>query len=71
MSQDYSLENLSSLVTADIGMSVKYADEDPTPEIYSELATDVKELYGVRMIKLLRAVHNVTDLTLSSPGFLE
>ncbi|XP_026459600.1 putative F-box protein At1g58310 [Papaver somniferum] len=31
MSQDYSLENLSSLVTAHIGMRVKYADEDPTP----------------------------------------
>ncbi|KAI3906714.1 hypothetical protein MKW92_005091, partial [Papaver armeniacum] len=75
MSQDYFVENLSSLVTADIGMRVKYADEDPKPErpkIYSELATDVKELYRARMIKLLKAVRNVTDLTLSSsPGFLE
>ncbi|KAI3935644.1 hypothetical protein MKW98_022652 [Papaver atlanticum] len=52
MSQDYSLENLSSLVTADIGMKVK-------------------ELYGARMIKFRRAVSNVADLTLSSPGFLE
>ncbi|RZC56023.1 hypothetical protein C5167_014877 [Papaver somniferum] len=41
------------------------------PNTYSELATDVKELYRARMIKLLRAVRNVTDLTLSSPGFLE
>ncbi|XP_026431448.1 putative F-box/FBD/LRR-repeat protein At1g78760 isoform X1 [Papaver somniferum] len=32
MSQDYFLENLSSLVTADIGMRVKYGDEDPKPE---------------------------------------
>ncbi|XP_026460735.1 F-box/LRR-repeat protein At4g14103-like isoform X1 [Papaver somniferum] len=75
MSQDYFLENLSSLVTADIGIRVKYADEDPKPEmlkIYSELATDVKELYRARMIKLLRAVRNVTDLRLSSsPVLLE
>ncbi|XP_026436547.1 uncharacterized protein LOC113334523 [Papaver somniferum] len=75
MSQDYFLENLSSLVTANIGMRVKNTDQDPTPEmpkIYSELATDVKKLYGARMVKFLRAVRNVTDLTLSSsPGFLE
>ncbi|KAI3935643.1 hypothetical protein MKW98_022651 [Papaver atlanticum] len=73
MSRDYSLENLSSLVTADIGMRVKdkenFAPE--RPKIYSELATDVREMYGARMIKFIRAVRNVTDLKLSSPGFLE
>ncbi|KAI3920995.1 hypothetical protein MKW92_046626 [Papaver armeniacum] len=74
MSRDYHLENLSSLVTADIGMRVKDTFEHYTPEkpkIYSELPTDVRELYGARMIKFLRAVRNVTDLKLSSPGFLE
>ncbi|RZC89229.1 hypothetical protein C5167_030924 [Papaver somniferum] len=73
MSRDYSLENLSSLVTADIGMRVKdnenYTPE--TPKVYSELATDVREMYGARMIKFIRAVGNVTDFKLSSPGFLE
>ncbi|KAI3906715.1 hypothetical protein MKW92_005092 [Papaver armeniacum] len=74
MSLNYALENLSSLITADIGMRVKdnYADYTPEkPKIYSELATDVREMYGARMIKFIRAVRNVTDLKLSSPGFLE
>ncbi|XP_026431461.1 F-box/LRR-repeat protein At3g59190-like isoform X3 [Papaver somniferum] len=71
MSQNYSLEKLSSLVTADIGMNVS---EDYTPgklKTISELTTEVKGLYGARMIKIIRAVHKVTYLTLSSPGFLE
>ncbi|KAI3931646.1 hypothetical protein MKW92_020522 [Papaver armeniacum] len=74
MSRDYALENLSSLITADIGMRVKDNYEDYTPEkpkIYSKLSTAVKELYGARMIKFLRAVRNVVDLKLSSPGLLE
>ncbi|XP_026400304.1 F-box/LRR-repeat protein At3g59190-like [Papaver somniferum] len=72
MSQDYSLKNLSSLVTADIGMTMSdgYRLEE-TPKAISELSRDVKELYGARMIEFIRAVPNVTDLTLSSPGFLE
>ncbi|XP_026436428.1 F-box/LRR-repeat protein At4g14103-like [Papaver somniferum] len=71
MSQDYSLQNLSSLVTADIGMKVSDDYRLETPKAISELATEVKELYGARMAKFIRAVSNVTDLTLSSPGFLE
>ncbi|KAI3931647.1 hypothetical protein MKW92_020523, partial [Papaver armeniacum] len=71
MSQDYSLENLSSLVTADIGMKVSDDYTLEKPKAISELATEVKGLYGARMIKFIRAVHNVTNLTLSSPGFLE
>ncbi|KAI3850811.1 hypothetical protein MKX03_028524 [Papaver bracteatum] len=74
MSRDYALENLSSLITADIGMRVKDNYEDYTPEkpkIYSELSMAVKELYGARMINFLRAVRNVMDLKLSSPGLLE
>ncbi|XP_026436985.1 F-box/LRR-repeat protein At3g59190-like [Papaver somniferum] len=71
MSQDYSLENLSSLVTADIGMKVSDDNRVDLPKNVSELATEVKELYSARMVKFIRAVSNVTDLTLSSPGFLE
>ncbi|KAI3931645.1 hypothetical protein MKW92_020521, partial [Papaver armeniacum] len=71
MSQDYSLENLSSLVTADIGMKVSDDYRVDIPKTISELATEVKELYGARMIKFIREVSNVTDLTLSSPGLLE
>ncbi|KAI3905301.1 hypothetical protein MKX01_039992, partial [Papaver californicum] len=72
MSRDYSLENLSSLVTADIGMRVKGNgnDEDPTPEMpknYSELATDLKELCSARMIKSV--ISESLDLLAGDPYF--
>ncbi|OVA14423.1 F-box domain [Macleaya cordata] len=72
MSHDYSLENLSSLVTADIHMKVKAEDEgkEDVPERYSELPASRKIFYAKRMMKLLRGLHNVKDRTLSL-GFLE
>ncbi|OVA14427.1 F-box domain [Macleaya cordata] len=68
MSQDYSLENLSSLFSADINMVVE--EDYETPEFYSKLPVEVKELYAQHMMKFLRALYNVKDLKLSS-GFLE
>ncbi|OVA14426.1 F-box domain [Macleaya cordata] len=67
---DYSLENLSSLVTAYIDMMLEDEQEENEPETFATLSTEVKELYAQRMMKLLRALHNVKVLTLS-PWILE
>ncbi|KAI3952563.1 hypothetical protein MKW92_049498 [Papaver armeniacum] len=63
MSTDYSLQNLSSLVIADISGTSVRKNEDAPPE--SGLLVEVKELFAKRAIQLLRAVHNVKDLWLS------
>ncbi|KAI3836683.1 hypothetical protein MKW92_024918, partial [Papaver armeniacum] len=63
MSTDYSLQNLSSLVIADISITSVRKNEDAPPE--SELPVEVKELFAKRTIQFLRAVHNVKDLWLS------
>ncbi|RZC75575.1 hypothetical protein C5167_051048 [Papaver somniferum] len=68
MREDFSLENLSSLVSASFEMSS--GEEDETAETYSELPTEEKEVFAKRMLKLLGGVQNVRHLSLSS-GFLE
>ncbi|OVA07742.1 F-box domain [Macleaya cordata] len=70
MSHDYALENLSSLVTADIHLMVEDEEEDETSVTYSTLSVEVKQLYAQNIMKLLRALHTVKDLTLS-PSLLE
>ncbi|KAI3989972.1 hypothetical protein MKX01_003675, partial [Papaver californicum] len=69
MSQEYSLENLSSLVVVDIKMVVEHCEEDEMPETYLELDANVKEIYTQRMMRFFQVNHNVKDLTLS-PVFL-
>ncbi|KAI3849674.1 hypothetical protein MKW98_026588 [Papaver atlanticum] len=61
--RDYSLENLSSLVSACIYLEVETDDKEPGYEI--ELLEEKKELYALRMMKLVRTLHNVKVLTLS------
>ncbi|KAI3868704.1 hypothetical protein MKX03_025954 [Papaver bracteatum] len=59
-STNYSLQNISSIVIADISVtSVRKNDDAP------ELPLGVKELFAKRMIQFLRAVHNVKVLNLS------
>ncbi|XP_026429317.1 putative F-box/LRR-repeat protein At3g59160 [Papaver somniferum] len=60
MSTDYSLQNLSSIVIADILVTSVRKNEDAP-----ELPVGVKELFAKRMIHFLRAVHNVKVLKLS------
>ncbi|XP_026460147.1 F-box/LRR-repeat protein At3g58930-like isoform X2 [Papaver somniferum] len=69
MIQEYFLENLSSLVTAKIKMTkendrdLSYGDELS----YLERSEEEKEdLYPKRMMKMLRALHNMEKLTLSA-----
>ncbi|XP_026460145.1 uncharacterized protein LOC113360937 [Papaver somniferum] len=67
MLQEYSVENLSSLVGADIEM----VTEDETNVVEEELEKYLifkegrKELYPNRMLKILEGLHNVKELTLS------
>ncbi|MCL7026059.1 hypothetical protein MKW94_012226, partial [Papaver nudicaule] len=63
MSTDYSLHNLSSVVTVDILSTSVRKYVDAPPEL--ELPAGIKELFAKRMIQFLRAVHNVKDLKLS------
>lgn len=64
MREDFSLENLSSLVSASFEMSS--GEEDETAETYSELPKEEKEVFAKRMLKLLGGVQNVRHLSLSS-----
>ncbi|XP_026409686.1 uncharacterized protein LOC113304762 [Papaver somniferum] len=69
--EDFSLENLSSLVSAHLEMRWRDKREaDETAETYSDLLAEEKELFSKRMMRYLGAVHNVHHLTLLS-GFLE
>ncbi|KAI3843013.1 hypothetical protein MKW92_014549, partial [Papaver armeniacum] len=61
MLQDYSLENLSSLVTANIHMMREGAFDDHNED----------ERLPERMIKFLIGLHNVKELTLSPADFLQ
>ncbi|XP_026439399.1 uncharacterized protein LOC113338094 [Papaver somniferum] len=70
MTEDFSLENLSSLLRAQLKMRVREEETDETAETYSLLHVEEKAVFAKRMMKYLRAVHNVQRLTLSS-GFLE
>ncbi|KAI3974971.1 hypothetical protein MKX01_005082, partial [Papaver californicum] len=66
---DYSLGNLSSLVTADITMSL-ISDEDETANSYLGLSEEQNDIYGKRMMEFIGAIGSVKYLKLSS-GFLE
>ncbi|RZC71436.1 hypothetical protein C5167_034664 [Papaver somniferum] len=70
LTEDFSLENFSSLVAAHVKMKLKEVEADETAQTYSELPAVEKEVFAKRMMKVLGAVHNVQQLTLSS-GFLE
>ncbi|KAI3877748.1 hypothetical protein MKW98_020229, partial [Papaver atlanticum] len=70
MTEDFSVENLSSLLRAQLKMRVREEETDETAETYSLLPVQEKSVFAKRMMKYLRAVHNVQRLTLSS-GFLE
>ncbi|KAI3877742.1 hypothetical protein MKW98_020223 [Papaver atlanticum] len=70
MTEGFSLQNLSSVVTAQFRMRLREKQDDETAETYSELPAEEKEVFAKRMMKFLGAVHNVRHLTLSS-GFLE
>ncbi|KAI3877739.1 hypothetical protein MKW98_020220 [Papaver atlanticum] len=69
MTEDFSLENLSSLVGAQIKMTLR-EEEDETAETYTELPAEEKEVFAKCLLKFLGGVHSVQHLTLSS-GFLE
>ncbi|KAI3877744.1 hypothetical protein MKW98_020225 [Papaver atlanticum] len=70
MTEGFSLQNPSSLVTAQFRMRLREKEDDETAETYSELPAEEKEVFAKRMMKFLGAVHNVRQMTLSS-GFLE
>ncbi|XP_026430670.1 putative F-box protein At3g44060 isoform X1 [Papaver somniferum] len=68
--QDYSLENCSPLSVVDLCMILEEHEEDENAETYSNLPSEEKEVYAIRMMKSLGAVYMVKRLRLS-PGFLE
>ncbi|RZC75069.1 hypothetical protein C5167_050545 [Papaver somniferum] len=70
LTQDFSLENFSSLVAAHVNMRLKENEANETAQTYSELSAVEKEVFAKRMMKVLGAVHSVQQLTLSF-GFLD
>lgn len=62
---DCALENISSLVTCDITMSVDWNDEEEEPGAFENFSAEDKVQYAQNMMKLLRAVRSVKNLTLS------
>ncbi|KAI3937819.1 hypothetical protein MKW92_003319, partial [Papaver armeniacum] len=74
MRNNYCLEELPSLVAADIELYVEaHYDGDHNvefPEAYLELAEELRVVFAERMLKFLRALHGVKELKLS-PGFFE
>ncbi|KAI3944268.1 hypothetical protein MKW98_016498 [Papaver atlanticum] len=70
MTEDFSLENLSSLIAAHLNMRLREDEADETAETYYELPAEEKEVFAKRMMKFLGAVQKVQQLILSS-GFLE
>ncbi|KAI3946656.1 hypothetical protein MKW92_040678, partial [Papaver armeniacum] len=70
MLQEYYIQNLSSLVTADIKLREEVEDRDVAwgeDETHLQLSAEViEELFPKRIMKFLRALHNVRELTLSS-----
>ncbi|KAI3946658.1 hypothetical protein MKW92_040680, partial [Papaver armeniacum] len=69
MLQEYYIQNLSSLGTADIKLrevedrDVVWGEEATHLELSAEV---IEELFPKRIMKILRALHNVRELTLSS-----
>ncbi|KAI3896712.1 hypothetical protein MKW98_009565, partial [Papaver atlanticum] len=59
--EDYCLENLSSLVTADVRINIKQYDKVSKIELHEEK----KVSYAQRMVKLMRGIHNVKVLSLT------
>ncbi|KAI3867067.1 hypothetical protein MKX03_007344 [Papaver bracteatum] len=62
---DCALENISSLVTCDITMSVDWTDEEEEPGAFENFSAEYKVQYAQNIMKLLRAVRSVKNLTLS------
>ncbi|KAI3839258.1 hypothetical protein MKW92_039857 [Papaver armeniacum] len=62
---DYALENISSLVTCDITMAVDWIDKEEEPGAFEKFTAEDKVQYAQNMMKLLRAVRSVKNLTLS------
>ncbi|OVA14883.1 F-box domain [Macleaya cordata] len=63
MSRDYSIENLSALVKAEIGLGTDVYDGDEVPYLNDK----ERKLYSQRMMKFLRALHNVETLAIRAP----
>ncbi|XP_026416185.1 F-box protein At3g62430-like [Papaver somniferum] len=74
MRNNYCLEELPSLVAADIEMYVEaHFDGDHNvefPEAYLELSEELRVVFAEHLLKFLRALHGVKELKLS-PGFFE
>ncbi|KAF9611925.1 hypothetical protein IFM89_036741 [Coptis chinensis] len=65
--EDYTLENLSALVTADIDTMIDCDDEDLNEDEDEE--TTLKKLVGMRLSGILKGITNAKSLTLSGHGF--
>ncbi|KAF9611924.1 hypothetical protein IFM89_036740 [Coptis chinensis] len=61
--QDYTLENLSALVTAEIDTKINCKDED------ADEVTTLNTLFGRCLSTILKALTNAKSLTLSAHGF--
>ncbi|KAI3844306.1 hypothetical protein MKW92_027572, partial [Papaver armeniacum] len=71
MLQEYCIENMSSVVTADIEI-LKERKYESFENSDLEISEEEKErLYPKRMVQFIRAFHNVQELKISSPGFLQ
>ncbi|XP_026449154.1 F-box/LRR-repeat protein At3g59200-like isoform X2 [Papaver somniferum] len=71
MLQEYCLENVPSLVTADIEI-LKESGYESLEKSHLEISEEEKKrLYPKRMAEFIRGFHNVKELTISSPGFLQ
>ncbi|KAI3955545.1 hypothetical protein MKW98_028490 [Papaver atlanticum] len=71
MLQEYCLENVSSLVTADIEI-FKEGTYDAFENSELEISEEEKEiLYPKRMMEFIKAFRNVQKMTVSSPEFLQ
>ncbi|KAI3936375.1 hypothetical protein MKW98_000649 [Papaver atlanticum] len=71
MLQEYCIENVSSLVAADIEI-LKECTNESLEDSDLEISEDERErLYPKRMMEFIGAFHKVKELTISSPGFLQ
>ncbi|KAI3852172.1 hypothetical protein MKX03_022972, partial [Papaver bracteatum] len=68
MVQEYLLHDVSSLITADIEIVKDEPLEYNDLEIFEE---EEKILYPKRMMEFISAFHNIAELTISSPLFLQ
>ncbi|RZC89388.1 hypothetical protein C5167_031282 [Papaver somniferum] len=71
MLQEYCLENVSSLITADIEI-VREGEYEALEYYDLEISEEGKEiLYPKRTMEFIEAFLNVKELTISSPGFVQ